>query len=352
MSACTRDRESRTERQIHPSTPEKRPDPPWVLPEKEALGGGPAGTSGARESMPERRLGKTGVTVSMIGLGGFHIAEKLGEAEAVRLVRRAMDAGITFLDNCWDYNDGKSESFMGKALLDGYRERAFLMTKLDGRTKKVAAQQLEQSLKRLRTDRIDLVQIHEVIREEEPKRCFAPGGAMQALIEAREAGKLRFIGFTGHKDPAIHLAMLEEAREHGFTFDAVQMPLNLMDAHYRSFEKEVLPVLIKDNIGVLGMKSMGGGDILKAGIVTPEECLRYALSLPTSVVIAGMDSLDVLEKNLKLAKNFRPMSADEREALLLRTKPLAKDGKHEPFKTTRKYDGTEQNPHWLESARL
>lgn len=302
--------------------------------------------------MPERRLGKTGVTVSMIGLGGFHLAEKLGETEAIRLVRRAMDGGITFLDNCWDYNDGKSESYMGKALLDGYRERAFLMTKIDGRTKKVAAQQLDQSLKRLRTDRIDLVQIHEVIREDDPKRCFAPGGVVEALIEAREAGKLRFIGFTGHKDPSIHLAMLNEARAQGFAFDTVQLPLNVMDAHYRSFEKEVLPVLVKNNIGVLGMKSMGGGDILEAGVVTPAECLRYALSLPTSVVISGMDSLHVLEENLKLAKNFRPFSAGERQALLSRTKPFAKDGKHELFKTSEKYDGTKQNPHWLDTARL
>jgi predicted aldo/keto reductase-like oxidoreductase len=344
VSACTRDSERQSAPRVQSATPAKASPAPVSSP--------PQVRAPAREGMPERRLGKTGVSVSMLGLGGFHVAEKLGRTESVRLIRRAIDRGITFLDNCWDYNDGKSESFMGSALADGYRERVFLMTKIDGRTRSVAAAQLEQSLRRLRTERIDLVQIHEVIREDDPERCFAVGGAIEALLRARETGKLRFIGFTGHKHPAIHLAMLRRAKQSGFEFDAVQLPLNVMDAHFRSFEKEVLPVLVASGAGVLGMKSMGAGDILDAGVVTPEECLRYALSLPTSVVISGMDNVEVLEKNLKLVKNFRPLTPVERAALLARTAPYAAGGKHEPFKTSEKYDGTRRNPHWLESARL
>ncbi|HEY8943487.1 MAG TPA: aldo/keto reductase [Polyangiaceae bacterium] len=306
----------------------------------------------AAPTVAQRRLGKTGVMVSMIGLGGFHLAEKLGEEQAITLIRRAIDSGITFLDNCWDYNEGKSERFMGRALADGYRERVFLMTKLDGRTKSAASAQLAQSLERLRTEKIDLVQIHEVIRAEDPERCFARGGVMEALLEAQKAGVVRFIGFTGHKDPEMHLAMLAAARKHKVSFDAVQMPLNVFDAHYRSFEQKVLPQLVADGIAVLGMKSMGGGDILKSGVVTPEECLRYALSLPTSVVISGMDSMEVLEKNLDVVRTFAPLTNEERRALLERTRPAAKDGEHELFKTSAKYDGTARNPHWLEEARL
>jgi predicted aldo/keto reductase-like oxidoreductase len=267
-------------------------------------------------------------------------------------VRRAIDGGINFLDNCWDYNDGKSEERMGKALADGYRQRVFLMTKIDGRTKAAAQAQLEQSLQRLKTDVIDLVQVHEVIRMTDPERCFAPGGTIEALSEAKKAGKLRFIGFTGHKDPAIHLAMLRAADVHKFRFDTVQMPLNVMDAHYHSFEQRVLPVLLKKRIGVLGMKSMGAGDILKSGVVQPGECLRYALSLPTSVVICGMDSKEVLDQNLALVRDFKPLTASERRALLARTQDAAKNGEHEPFKTSEKYDGTAKNPHWLEEARI
>jgi uncharacterized protein len=306
----------------------------------------------SKAPIPQRRLGRTGVSVSMLGVGGFHVGEKLGEKDAIALVRHALDAGVTFLDNCWDYNDGKSESYMGKALADGYRQKAFLMTKLDGRTKQAAQKQLEQSFERLKTDVIDLVQIHEVIRTDDPARCFAKDGIIHALLEAQKAGKVRFIGFTGHKDPAMHLAMLQAADKHGVRFDAVQWPLNVMDAHYRSFEQQVLPVLVKNDIAVLGMKSMGSGDILKSGVVQPEECLRYALSLPTSVVISGMDSMEVLEKNLELARTFQPLTAGERRALLERTKPAAQDGKHELFKTSQKYDGTARNPHWLEEARL
>jgi aryl-alcohol dehydrogenase-like predicted oxidoreductase len=312
----------------------------------------PASSPPAAAPLLQRRLGRTGVMVSVLGLGGFHIGQKLSEAESVALIRRAVDNGINFLDNCWDYNEGESELRMGKALADGYRQRVFLMTKIDGRTKKSAREQLEQSLERLKTDVIDLVQIHEIIRANDPERCFADDGTIEALIEARQAGKLKYIGFTGHKDPEIHLAMLNTAKRHGFTFDTVQMPLNVMDPHYKSFEKHVLPVLVAEDIGVLGMKSMGSGDILKSGLVTPEECLRYALSLPTSVVIAGMDSVEVLEANLKVARSFKPMSESEKRALLARTEPAAREGKHEAFKIGQKFDGTGKNPHWLEEARL
>jgi predicted aldo/keto reductase-like oxidoreductase len=241
---------------------------------------------------------------------------------------------------------------MGRALEGGYRKRVFLMTKLDGRSKDVARAQLGQSLERLRTDHIDLVQIHEVIRMEDPGRCIASDGAIAALVDAKRERKLRYIGFTGHKDPSIHLAMLEAAKQHGFTFDTVQMPLNVMDAQFHSFEKAVLPVLVERQIGVLGMKSMGSGDILKSEVVSPDECLRYALSLPTSVVISGMDSHEVLQKNLALARNLKPLEGSERTALLARVADAAKDGKYEAFKTSHKFDGTHNNPHWLEEARL
>ncbi len=315
---------------------------------------GPQGTpeTAGSGTLPQRPLGKTGVNVSAIGLGGAHIGQQATESESIELIRKAIDSGITFLDNCWDYNAGQSEIRMGKALSDGYRQRAFLMTKVDGRTSQAATAQLEQSLARLKTDVIDLVQIHEIIRATDPERCFAPGGTVEALVKARQAGKLRFIGFTGHKHPDLHLAMLEAADKNGFVFDTVQMPLNVMDAHYESFEARVLPELRQRNIGVLGMKSMGAGDILKSGVVTAEECLRYALSLPTAVVITGIDKLSVLEQNLNVAKAFRPLSEDERNSLLARTSGAAQGGKHELFKTSDKYDGTAKNPHWLERAEL
>ena len=308
----------------------------------------------ASAGVPKRALGSTGELVSMIGLGGAHIGDKKvpDDAEAIRLMRDAIEGGITFFDNCWDYNDGLSEERMGKALQEGFRQRVFLMTKLDGRTAKAATDQLEQSLKRLQTDHIDLVQVHEVIRMNDPERSFAKDGVIGALQAAKQAGKIRYIGFTGHKDPAIHLHMLETAKKAGFRFDTVQMPLNVMDAHYKSFEQHVLPVLTQEKIGVLGMKSMGSGDILKSGVVKPEECLRYALSLPTSVVITGIDSREVLEQDLKLARSFAPLTSDERQALLARTAPAATDGKHELFKTAQKYDGTAKNPKWLEKAEL
>jgi aryl-alcohol dehydrogenase-like predicted oxidoreductase len=294
-----------------------------------------------------RQLGHSGEKVSALGLGGFHLADRIDEALAVRIVRSAIDHGVTFLDNCWDYNEGASEVRMGKALRDGYRERAFLMTKIDGRTKQEATRQLDESLRRLQTDRIDLVQHHEVIRYEDPHRIFAEGGANEALVEARDAGKLRYIGFTGHKDPHIHLHMLDVAAEHGFRFDAVQMPLNVLDAHYRSFERQVLPRLVREGIGVLGMKSMAAGEVLEAGVVTARECLRYALSLPTDVVITGIDSLEILDQALDAVRDFRPLSEEELDDLLSRTADLAVGGRLEQFKTTAVHDGTAENPAWL-----
>jgi predicted aldo/keto reductase-like oxidoreductase len=300
-----------------------------------------------------RGLGRTGVQVSVIGLGGYHLGLPNDEQESTRIVRRALDHGLNFLDNCWDYNDGKSEERMGKALRDGYREKAFLMTKLDGRTAKSALEQLEQSLQRLQTSRIDLVQIHEVIRDDDPERCFAKGGAIEGLLEARKAGKLRFIGLTGHKDPRIHRKMIETARSHGFHFDTVQMPLNVLDAHYRSFEKEVLPLAQQEGIAVLGMKSMGAGLILESGAATPVDCLRYAMSVPgVSVTITGCDSEGVLEQALWLATTFEPMADGERQKLLARTAPYAQGGKWEKFKTTQAFDGTEQHRQWLTTANL
>lgn len=304
----------------------------------------------AAATMPMRPLGKTGVNVSIVGIGGYHIGSVKEEAESIRIIRGAIDRGVTFLDNCWDYHDGKSEERMGKALKDGYRQKAFLMTKIDGRTKKAAAEQIDQSLKRLGTDMIDLVQIHEVIRDSDPGRCFAEGSCIEALMDAKQAGKLRFIGFTGHKDPRIHLAMLKAADDHGFAFDTVQMPLNVMDAHYRSFEKLVLPVLVQKQIGVLGMKCMGAGKIVQTKKVTAVECLHYAMNLPTSVVITGCDSMGVLDQAIQAALTFQPLSEGAVAALLDRTRDLAKDGKYETFKTTGEHDGTNQHPEWLESG--
>ena len=303
------------------------------------------------ESSPEmiyRVLGSTGETVSAIGMGGWHLgSEKVDEPLSIRIVRTGIDRGLTFLDNCWDYNEGASEIRMGKALRDGYRDKVFLMTKIDGRSKKEAGRQLDESLRRLQVDHIDLVQHHEVLRYEDPHRIFDEDGANAALVEARKAGKLRYIGFTGHKDPRIHLYMLEVAAKHAFRFDAVQMPLNVMDAHYRSFEKEVLPELVRQNIGVLGMKSMANRILLKSNTVTPLECLHYALSLPTSVVITGIDSMKILDQAFEAVRTFRPMSHREATSLLAKTREVAMSGEFEPFKTTSLFDGTAQNPEWL-----
>ena len=286
--------------------------------------------------------------MSAIGVGGWHLGLKtVDEQLAIRIVRSAIDRGINFLDNCWDYNEGASELRMGKALRDGYRARAFVMTKIDGRSKKEAARQLDESLRRLGVDCIDLVQHHEIIRFEDPHRVFDEKGANAALVEARAAGKIRYIGFTGHKDPRIHLYMLEVAAENSFKFDTVQMPLNVMDAHYRSFEKRVLPELVNLQIGVLGMKSMANGILLKSKTVTPIECLHYALNLPTSVVITGIDSMEILEQAFAAVESFHPLSNDEREALLAKTCEAAANGRFEPFKTSSIFDGTAENPQWL-----
>lgn len=298
--------------------------------------------------IPHRTLGRTGERVSMVGIGGYHIgAPSLEEKEGIAIIRTALDNGINFLDNCWDYNDGVSEERMGKALRDGYRQKAFLMTKIDGRTKAAAAQQIDQSLKRLQTDHIDLLQFHEVIRDNDPERIFAAGGGMEAVLAAKKAGKVRYIGFTGHKSPEIHNKMLETAFAHDFTFDSVQMPLNVMDAHYDSFEKKTLPILVKHGIGVLGMKPMGDKIILQSKTATPVECLHYAMNLPTSVVITGCDSMEILQQALDAAGNFKPLSNDEVASLLAKTSSAASKGEFEQYKTTHNFDGTYQNPQWL-----
>jgi aryl-alcohol dehydrogenase-like predicted oxidoreductase len=322
-----------------------------------AAGAGPADSGGlgrpketVRGDMRYRPLGRTGEEVSAIGLGGHHIGRQKDEKDSIQIIRAAIDAGITFMDNCWDYHDGGSEVRMGKALRDGYRQKVFLMTKIDGRTRQAAAEQLDQSLRRLQTDVIDLLQFHEVIRLEDPDRIFAPGGALEAVLAAKKAGKVRFIGFTGHKDPLVHLRMLEVAAKHGFRFDAVQMPLNVMDAHFRSFGRMVLPVLVREGIGVLGMKSMGDGLILKSKTVTPVECLHYAMTLPTSTVITGIDSLKILEQDLESVKTFRPLTEEQVAALLARTAGAASEGRFERFKTTNGFDGTAKNPNWLGAA--
>jgi len=307
----------------------------------------PTPTSTRKGDMLYRTLGSTGEQVSVIGLGGYHIGHPSDEQEAIRLIRAAIDRGITFMDNSWDYHDGGSEMRMGKALRDGYRKKVFLMTKIDGRTRQEAAKQIEDSLKRLQTDHIDLLQHHEVIRMEDPDRIFAEGGAQEAVLQGKKAGKIRYIGFTGHKDPVVHLRMLEVAAKHHFRFDSVQLPLNVMDAHFRSFQHQVLPVLLKDHTGVLGMKSMADKNILDSGVVTPVECLHYAMTLPTSVVITGIESMKILDQALDAVRTFEPMTASQMAALLKRTAIAAADGRYEPFKTTEKFDSTARNPQWL-----
>jgi len=309
-------------------------------------------TSETRNGVPYRKLGRTSETVSLIGMGGAHLGRGISESEAIQLIRSGIDQGLNFMDNSWDYNNGDSEIRMGKALQNGYRQKVFLMTKLDGRTKEEATRQLDQSLQRLQTDHVDLIQHHEVIRFEDPDRIFAEGGAQEAVLAARKAGKVRYIGFTGHKDPHVHLYMLQKAAEHGFTFDTVQMPLNVMDAHFRSFAHMVLPELLKRQIGVLGMKSMGSGVILKSGVVTPEECLHYAMNLPTSVVITGIDKPEILDQAINAAKSFKPMSEQTLDALLAKTTNAAADGKFELFKTSQHFDSTAKHPEWLGGESL
>jgi predicted aldo/keto reductase-like oxidoreductase len=294
-----------------------------------------------------RELGTTGERTSAIGMGGYHLGKQADANESINLIHAGIDRGITFLDNCWDYNEGISEVRMGQALRNGYRQKVFLMTKMDGRTAKEYNKQLEESLGRLQTDTIDLVQFHEVIRLEDPDRIFAPGGAIEAAVAARQAGKIRFIGFTGHKDPAVHLRMLETAQKHSFHFDTVQMPINVMDAHFRSFEKEVMPVALKQGIGVLAMKTFGDPYILKSNTVQPIEALHYGLTQPVSVIITGIDSTQVLDQAFEATRTFKPLDQTQISSLLARTASAASEGKFELFKTTSHFDGTAQNPKWL-----
>jgi predicted aldo/keto reductase-like oxidoreductase len=300
----------------------------------------------SKSEMIYRSLGRTGEKISAIGLGGYHIGVPSDE-EGIRLIRKAIDRGITFMDNCWDYHDGNSEVRMGKALKDGYRQRVFLMTKIDGRTRPACAKQIDESLKRLQTDHVDLMQFHEIVRMEDPDRIFGSGGAIEAMLEAKKAGKIRFIGFTGHKDPSIHLKTLELAEKNKVRFDAVQMPLNVMDAHFRSFAQKVLPVLVRDEIGVLGMKPLGSGAILQSKTVTAIECLHYALNLPTSTVITGIDRMEYMDQAFEAARTFRPMTQDAVSALLARTTEAAASGKYELFKTSARFDATTTHPEWL-----
>jgi aryl-alcohol dehydrogenase-like predicted oxidoreductase len=300
-----------------------------------------------RGDMRYRKLGRTGEEVSLVGLGGYHIGIQQDENESIRIIRSAVDAGVNFLDNCWDYNNGASEERMGKALRDGYRQKVFLMSKIDGRANELAAKQIDESLRRLQTDRIDLMQHHEVIRLEDPDRIFATGGAQEAMLAAKQAGKVRYIGFTGHKDPVVHLRMLETAAKHGFHFDAAQMPLNVLDAHFRSFGQKVVPELVKAGIGVLGMKPLASGAIVRGQFATATECLHYAMSLPTSTVITGIDRMDLLRQALDAVKTFRPLTAEQMTALLQRTARAAADGQHEQFKTGAQFDATARHPEWI-----
>ena len=304
-----------------------------------------------RGEMLYRPLGTTGIEVSAIGMGGSHLGQAtVDEDMAIRLVHEALDRGINFLDNSWDYNEGRSEERVGKALAQGgYRQKAFVMTKIDGRTKEVAANQINDSLKRLKVDHIDLLQHHEVIRYDDPDRIFGEGGSMEAVVAAKQAGKVRFIGFTGHKDPHIHLYMLEVAQKHGFHFDTVQMPINIMDAHFRSFSQLVVPEAVKQRIGVLGMKCFGGGIIMKSNVVEPMDCLHYSLNLPISVLITGINTTDLLNQAFAGVKSFQPMDETQVATLVSKTQDAALNGKYELFKSTAHFDTTARHPDWLGS---
>jgi aryl-alcohol dehydrogenase-like predicted oxidoreductase len=317
---------------------------------RELIGGlaaiGVSGTASAANSIPQRTFGRTGEKISAIGLGGYHIGTQSDPNESIRIIRSAIDRGITFMDNCWDYNDGQSEIRMGQALRDGYRQRVFLMTKTDGRTRESTARQIDESLKRLQTDHIDLVQFHENIRLEDPDRFFGDGVA-EAFLEAKKAGKTRYLGFTGHKDPLVHLRMLEMAKAHNYRFDAAQMPLNVMDAHFRSFGQQVVPVLVREGMAVLGMKPLASGAVVKSNTVAPIEALHYALNLPTSVVITGCDSMEILDQAIQAATSFKPLSQAEISSLLAKTREVAANGQFERFKTSSDFDGTAQHPEWM-----
>jgi aryl-alcohol dehydrogenase-like predicted oxidoreductase len=298
-------------------------------------------------NMIYRELGRTGERVSAIGMGGYHIGKQQDPGESIRLLRSAIDRGITFMDNCWDYNGGISEVRMGQALRNSYRQKVFLMTKIDGRDKNTAAKQIEQSLGRLQTDVIDLLQFHEVIRLDDPDAIFAPGGAIEAVQAAKQAGKVRYIGFTGHKDPSVHLRMFETADKHGFHFDTVQMPINVMDAHFRSFLNGVAPVAQEHGTAILAMKTFGDPYILQSNKVTPMEALHFGLNSSATVVITGIDSQAILDQAFQAVESFRPLDRKQVAAILAKTKEAAMTGKFELFKTSSHYDGTIKNPSWL-----
>jgi aryl-alcohol dehydrogenase-like predicted oxidoreductase len=302
-----------------------------------------------QSAVPTRRLGRTNENVSMMALGGFHIgAATLSDVEAVHLMHKAIDAGITFFDNCWDYNAGRSEDRMGQALgILGYRKRVFLMTKFDGRDRRTATAQLEESLRRLQTDHVDLWQMHENIRPDDADHLFASGGAIEAMLAAQQAGKVRFLGFSGHKDPAYHVHMFEVAAQNGFVFDTVQMPLNVMDAHFRSFEKAVIPVARQTDTAIIAMKTFGDRHILDARVVAPLQMLHYSLNLPVSTVVTGIDSMATLHQAVTAAVSYRPLSEAEVASMLARTAPLSIDGATERYKTTNEFDGTIAHPEWL-----
>lgn len=271
----------------------------------------------------------------MLGLGGHHAGRSRDQNVGISLVRRAIDMGVTFLDNAWEYHDGRSEEIMGKALQDGYRNKAFLMTKHHGRDKKTAMQHLEDSLRRLKTDVIDLWQFHEIVYDDDPEMIFAPGGGIEAADLAKKQGKVRFIGFTGHRSPLHHLKMLA----YDYPWDAVQMPMNIFDAHHKSFQKHVLPILVKRKIGVIAMKTMASGYVLRSQTATPEEALKYVWSQPVSTIVSGMESEQLLEANVALARAFEPMNPEAQAELLAKTKAAALTGDFEPFKTAPNYDG-------------
>ena len=308
--------------------------------------GGPARGQTRKGDVIYRPLGRTGEKVSLVGVGGAHLAGP-SEEEAVRIVRTALDRGVNFLDNCWDYGNGKCEERMGKALRDGYRAKAFLMTKIDGRDRATAARQIDESLARLGTDHLDLLQHHEILRTSDADRVFAPGGAMEAVVAAQKAGKVRFIGFTGHKDPAMHLHMFAVADKHGFHFDTVQMPLNVMDAHFRSFAREVVPAATRRGVAVLAMKSLACGDLLASNTVAPVDCLHYAMSLPVATVITGMDKFQYLDQACEAMRTYQPLDQKQVAALLDRTRVAAAEGRYERYKISDRYDGTVKHPEWM-----
>jgi predicted aldo/keto reductase-like oxidoreductase len=300
-------------------------------------GAGESGASIPEFQAPRRPMGKTGLNVSILGMGGFHLGTAAGQAEVNNMVAKALDHGINFFDNAWEYHEGASEERVGAAL-KGKRDQAIVMTKVctHGRKKEVAMRMLEESLTRLQTDHLDVWQVHEVVYYNDPEKCYAPEGVLEALAAAKQQGKVRFVGFTGHKNPSIHLEMLKG----GFPFDTVQMPLNPFDDSYRSFQREVLPVAVERGMAVFGMKSMGGsGEMISMGALTPTEALGFAMSLPgVSTTISGMDSMRVLDQNLAILRDFKPLSGEQMAALQAHGKQF-QDGRFELFKSTAKYDG-------------